>query len=664
MIRRALFVSLLTLTPLLEAATPAELWRIRLLQDRRSAAVPELVRMLSSADETIREHALLALANVQDTAAVRPMLPLLSDRRSAVRRMAAFAVGMCGGPSAAPALIRRITVETDARSVEALFDAVGSCGTKEDLKSLMEMAESFEPRWNLSFASCLARFANRRISHPAATEALYAILSSDETSLLSAVYALSRIPDSSAARKHRADVLPLLRHRSPVVRMWGSTIAGMIGSEAVTPLLTAAEKDRDWRVRVNALRALRSSAGTRSRLLALGADRERHVAQTAVTVYGALCRSYPEQADSGAIMTMLASPEVAPAVKDELRGVLAGRLGTSAVPLLGRWETDSPVRSARIVRAYGETGSVDALPFIQSALRGTAHSAVTIAALEAYGAVAAAAGTDVQRQYLRTLILAFDRKDAGVSYTAAAAFQDTSFPAAMRKEHLPSLHAALSAMRSPADLEPMVELLKALESVGDSTSLSVVRTAMTSPDKTVRSAAARTYAAITGEEPGVEDLPQAYAPFFTDADSSLLSAYSAARVVTTRGTVTIRFEKQAAPLTVISFVKLAQRGFYDGLPFHRVVSNFVIQGGDPLGNGSGGPEYTIRTEVHPSARYGTGTVGMASAGRDTEGSQWFITHCPVPHLDHRYTVFGTTKDMAVVNALHPGDVVRRVELLK
>jgi cyclophilin family peptidyl-prolyl cis-trans isomerase len=90
----------------------------------------------------------------------------------------------------------------------------------------------------------------------------------------------------------------------------------------------------------------------------------------------------------------------------------------------------------------------------------------------------------------------------------------------------------------------------------------------------------------------------------------------------------------------MNILKLAsQRGFYSGLNFHRVVPNFVVQGGDPRGDGWGGPGYAIRSEFS-TLSYLTGSIGMASAGKDTEGSQFFITHSPQPHLDGRYTLFG------------------------
>ena len=117
-----------------------------------------------------------------------------------------------------------------------------------------------------------------------------------------------------------------------------------------------------------------------------------------------------------------------------------------------------------------------------------------------------------------------------------------------------------------------------------------------------------------------------------------------------------------APRTVANFTALARKGFFDNVPWHRVVADFVVQGGDPRGDGEGGPGYTIRDEINQRP-YLRGTVGMALDWADTGGSQFFITHSPQPHLDGRYTVFGqVVAGMDVVDALRQWDVVRSIRI--
>jgi cyclophilin family peptidyl-prolyl cis-trans isomerase len=129
---------------------------------------------------------------------------------------------------------------------------------------------------------------------------------------------------------------------------------------------------------------------------------------------------------------------------------------------------------------------------------------------------------------------------------------------------------------------------------------------------------------------------------------------------TPRGTVTVRLACPLAPLTCLNFLNLAGQGFFDGLSFHRVVPDFVVQAGDPKGDGTGGPGYSIRDEIN-RLRYGRGVVGMALAGPDTGGSQFFITLSPQPHLDGGYTAFGEVIAGAeVLDKIQLGDRIEKV----
>jgi peptidylprolyl isomerase len=132
---------------------------------------------------------------------------------------------------------------------------------------------------------------------------------------------------------------------------------------------------------------------------------------------------------------------------------------------------------------------------------------------------------------------------------------------------------------------------------------------------------------------------------------------------TGRGTVVVRLDPEEAPLTVQTIARLAQEGRYDGVPFHRVVPNFVVQGGDFTSrDGFGGPGFTIRSEF-TLIPYRRGVIGMASAGKDTEGSQFFITHSMQPHLDGGYTSFGwVVEGMDAVDRLLVGDRIVRARI--
>jgi peptidyl-prolyl cis-trans isomerase B (cyclophilin B) len=131
---------------------------------------------------------------------------------------------------------------------------------------------------------------------------------------------------------------------------------------------------------------------------------------------------------------------------------------------------------------------------------------------------------------------------------------------------------------------------------------------------------------------------------------------------TTKGTIELELSPQHAPKTVNNFVFLVREGFYDGVTFHRVISEFVIQGGDPTGSGRGGPGYKFEDEfVGNPLRHGSKSISMANSGPNSNGSQFFITHTPQPHLDNKHTVFGkVTSGADIVDAIRQGDKMTKV----
>jgi peptidylprolyl isomerase len=147
-----------------------------------------------------------------------------------------------------------------------------------------------------------------------------------------------------------------------------------------------------------------------------------------------------------------------------------------------------------------------------------------------------------------------------------------------------------------------------------------------------------------------------------------------ARIATSKGDIVVRLEYQKAPLTVCNFVALAEgkmdftrdKPFYNGLTFHRVIADFMIQGGDPLGNGTGGPPYKFADEFDSTLKHsGPGVLSMANAGPGTNGSQFFITHVATPHLDGKHTVFGrVVEGQSVVNAIKQGDKINSITIIR
>ena len=137
-----------------------------------------------------------------------------------------------------------------------------------------------------------------------------------------------------------------------------------------------------------------------------------------------------------------------------------------------------------------------------------------------------------------------------------------------------------------------------------------------------------------------------------------------AEIETNKGVIELELFPNHAPKTVNNFVFLAREGFYDGISFHRVISNFMIQGGDPTGSGAGGPGYSFEDEVADNPlTHERGVISMANAGPNTNGSQFFITHSPQPHLNGKHTVFGkVVSDQNVVDSIQQGDKMEQVKI--
>ncbi len=234
---------------------------------------------------------------------------------------------------------------------------------------------------------------------------------------------------------------------------------------------------------------------------------------------------------------------------------------------------------------------------------------------------------------------------------AEAEFDDT------RKGRAGELATAAYEKMPASQAETKQSVLKLAEKIGDE---ALIRTIATSdPESAVRTMAA---AMIEGLEPAAAT-PADEATRARAAEILALRTKKVSAIVrTNRGDLELGLRSDLAPITVWNFIKLVESGHYEGIRFHRVVPDFVVQAGCPRGDGWGGPGWTIPCEPN-FLSYERGTIGMALAGRDTGGSQWFITHVPTPHLDGRYTIFGRmTKGWEVLDALLQGDFIESIEL--
>jgi cyclophilin family peptidyl-prolyl cis-trans isomerase len=261
------------------------------------------------------------------------------------------------------------------------------------------------------------------------------------------------------------------------------------------------------------------------------------------------------------------------------------------------------------------------------------------------------------------------RKDMAITTLIAAVFADSSVIATCTRSGyetriVAAFTSAYMNLNSSNDAEAMLAVQQTFVHLRDSSAIAALEKTLADPNRMVAYGSANALTRITGRK--YEAMISVPNPAVrNENDWKMLEAIrQGQRVVfrTTKGTFAIRLDKESAPFTVLAFFKLVNQKFYNGLTFHRVVPDFVIQGGDPRGDGWGGPGFTIRSEWSMDD-FERGSVGMASSGKDTEGCQFFITHIPTPHLDGRYTRFATVSTgMEVVDSIQAADRILSAEI--
>jgi cyclophilin family peptidyl-prolyl cis-trans isomerase/HEAT repeat protein len=641
------------------------------LEDRRGD-VRELTRFIMHPSAEVKRRAVIAMGRMRDAQAVTTLVDLLDNSNAALRGEAAFALGQIADPSAAKVILKNFNDEKDLEVRLALIEALSKVA-KDSLLPAIDSTLSHQldediPIVRAETALALARLVQRQLPGKE-WGAKLAVLLTDEAEEVRwrAAYALMRLADPSTAPALRDAV----RDRSPRVRMQVARALGALRDPAAwVALALLAHSDPDWRVRVNATAALGQIDPTAEPLLTIAdvplEDSCLHVRLTALRALGSAAeraRQAGHIAVSDSMATFLNS-QIRLAMPDSnvcgdwritaaVAYALAQARGKKAVenllPLAGHPER---YLRAEIARALGATAAPEAFPILEK-LSNDPDNLVRIAALEALPKIAA------QNRALPIYLNALTRGDAVLTALAA---QNLVADSSQRSEHALAIMSAYHQLTPPIETECAQMIFDALADCGNRKAQALLEEALKTPDKPFAGAAATALQKLTGKD-YTASLPKAGTPqqSFTIAEIKALRGRWA-RVQTDRGEIELELLPEEAPLTVLNFVRLAEKKFFDGLDVHRVVPNFVMQTGDPRGDMWGSPGYSIRSEFN-RLRYVRGTVGMASAGPDTEGSQWFITTSDQPHLDGRYTIFARVrKGMEIVEALQVGDKIHHVTI--
>lgn len=643
--------------PALEGARPADsllerpvLQRIVELQERRDGAA--LIRALRSREPAVRARAAFALGSVQDKAAVPSLERLLNDGHAEVRADAAFALGQAGDSAATPALIRALGRERDRTVRHELLAALGKVGAASALPRLLSLIPASDSADAPDLALAIARFALRGVESPAAVSRVVAGLTSPMQGLrLMSAYYFGRVRRTAAWAAQARTV------RAALDRMTPDDPAAMqlvLGLGRLKDTLDDARLEHwmlhagDWRIAVNAARALASRAAERrsvddSLLAALDDAQRPDQAWTHVAIAAADALASGDSLPA----TVL---DAAQAWIDNhashwrVAGALAPALarGGRAPSLLGWIAARADPRAREMgIAALGVASDTESLRWLFDNVDDADADAAT-ADVDALHRRWRGAGGDTTT-YAAAFKRALKRPDVAVRVAAAGALGDSAF---LRFGAVAALRSARATLVWPRDLEAGQAIDGALKRLGQPISAGAGQ-------RSGHREAEGTAAAGTAE---------ASAPARHDSiDWAMLRRWGPRpRLVldTDRGRIVVELDVDEAPLTAQTVMSLALAGRYDDVPFHRVVPNFVIQGGDfARGDGYGGPGFVIRSEF-TRLRYTRGTIGMASAGKDTEGSQYFITHSMQPHLDGKYTAFGrVVTGMDVVDRILVGDRV-------
>lgn len=618
------------------------------IEDTRHDEPSFVDSLLEHGRPAARARAALAAARIGARGHIGILRQHTADPDTAVAATAWFALGLLKDSGAVgvavPALRGPRTVSVEAAH---LLGSVGEAGRGGLVTALAD--SSLDP----AVRSALLLAAARLRPVPAAATLPW-VTSSDTGVAWRAAYVLARGRSAAGVRALLSVVRsPMAGVREQVARGLARGVAGdSLGDSALVALRLLA-RDSVARVRVNATRSL-SSYGARAKDDLAGAlrDRDAAVRVTAAQSLGAVLDSSTDAWTSAfAADTLLA-----------FRQAVAEGAAAHGVALAGTasWRTspDWHLRAAA-VSLDSHRNADDAAQRVRRWLRDRDPRVRTAATATLASLMDSASARD----------------SATVALRGALGDEDT-FVRAAALSGLAS-HASITDLalgldtyaRSVRDHEPDARL--AFWQLADS--------ALAHAGATIPESLSTRLSALERPADALERIAASHVPRFAAwADSTgtarpLAWYQSRARDVirhpsrmaflqTARGTISLRLFAWDAPLTVYSFTSLAQRHYFDGQRFHRVVPNFVVQAGDPRGDGNGGPGYAIRDEINRH-RYGRGMLGMALSGPNTGGSQWFVTHSPQPHLDDGYTIFGELHSGAsVLDQIVQGDRIVRITI--
>jgi HEAT repeat protein/cyclophilin family peptidyl-prolyl cis-trans isomerase len=653
----ALFLSLL-LSQLLACARtdiPACTRDIRRWEDARTIPGDSLYAYLHESSYLVRREAALALGRIGRPEAVPHLAEVLrDDRRPEVRADAAFALGLIPTSASAVALLAGVEKELSLMagsgrrgSPEVLGEVLLALGRVDQPGTAGEVVRGLSHPHPLVREQALESLALLADS-TTVDEILRASHDPVESVVWRAAYALGKFQDERAVKRE----IELLGHSSGLVRAFAARGLGEIGPPlALVGQDALAERlhESEWTVRVNAARSL-GKLGARSQSTALLSVLDDEIFHARAAALEALQQLAPVPQPAAIVDACRDSCSV---VRLAAYAAVAANLQETAAPTLREGlEDSSGVVRSECLELLGQHPDADAFRTLAAALSQHIDEEIRAHAVEGLASLGG-------EKAIALLLASLKDGDWVVATTAAMNLGKLNVRSAIdsllncyefwdRRDNVGVCEATLMSMGELRAKRASEVLNRVLNESSDRRLRVAARTAL------VKILPERQAAGL----PKVEDIEMDVRPIRRSSKQPPLVAESDARELilhTQRGTIVIDLLYEIAPQSCESFARLAEAGFFNGLDFHRVVPNFVIQGGDPLGSGWGDAGYLLRSEWSP-ARYDRGTVGIATNGKDTGSCQLFITHSPEPRLNARYTIIGRVAEgMDVVDAIQIED---------
>lgn len=593
------------------------------LQDRRSS--DSLLLYVNSENPKVRERAVLAFASVQDSVMVGKLATVLaSDADTTVRIAAAVALGQTRSRESENVLKGAVAKESADNVRGAIIEAYGRVTRNWNLSvDIQQNAEAVA--WSLYRAS----FNNAVDASKNSIGA--SLLDSNQSDLtrLGAAHFFTR-GAKDIGKQFPAIAKSALEDKNVDVRMTSAAaLRKIITDSSFFALEKIFNNDQDYRVRISAVRGFQAFPFDRSKNYLLKACRDKN-ANVAIAAAEAIKASITEQfwIDVANLASESKNWRVQATLYDAVLKVKNNKGIIDEVTAV--YKTATPYQKRALLFALQNQPA--AATFIQQELFSAPDLVVKSSAADALVAINKNKGFEASQ-----------KKSFADSYQKAIVDAD---PAVISSLAGALADSTLGYRGLITDYHFLTAAKQKLVPIRDDDAIAAID---------------RAIAYFENRKPEKRE-PASYNHPINWSRIKELSPDQTVTVFTTKGKIKMRLLVQDAPGSVANFLDLVDKNYFNNHYFHRVVPNFVVQVGDKRGDGSGGEDYTIRSEF-TKTKYKTGSVGMASSGKDTEGTQWFITHSPTPHLDGRYSIFAEViEGMEAVHAIEIGDQITKIEV--